>query len=85
MQLLVRHKSVPAVADQLGMGEEDVTRHRSRIVETLQVKNEVQLLRLLLEHSPDDAGTPPPGYESVVYAETETGSLPPHSRVSPQT
>lgn len=85
MQLLLRHKSVPAIAAQLRIGEEDVTRHRSRILETLLVKNEVQLLRLLLEHSPENAGAPPSGYETGVYATAEIASVTPHCRLSRQT
>jgi FixJ family two-component response regulator len=48
MDLLVEGKSVKQIAVELGVGFPTAARHRSRVLEKMQVHNDVELVRLVL-------------------------------------
>ena len=48
MDLLVDGKSVKQIAVELGVGFPTAARHRSRVLEKMQVGNDVELVRLVL-------------------------------------
>jgi two-component system, LuxR family, response regulator FixJ len=48
MDLLVEGKSVKQIAVELGVGFPTAARHRSRVLEKMQVDNDVELVRLVL-------------------------------------
>ena len=53
MRLLYEGKTIKAVAAQLGIGFQTAAKHRGRVLEKLQVNNEAELIRLLINYLPN--------------------------------
>ena len=50
LRLLHEAKSIKAIAAQLGIGFQTAAKHRARVLEKLQVNNEAELVRLLMNY-----------------------------------
>ena len=49
MDLMVAGKSMKQIANQLGISVPTCSKHRARVLDKIQVANEVELVRLVLE------------------------------------